>query len=478
MYDFQLYRLPLYLDPLPKTHFGPSTDSFTYCENLNDTDLDTTASLQTPQPNHSSGGDTTDSATNAEGSSLAVPQEEDKFSHGSRSSTAFATPKTGMTPTSSENEADSKDEKRWSGVSTEGSSKNSTLNRTLGGMDGQALDQSPQDQGAVVPTSSEGTRESNSLASISTPSLDRLQLPTVDRPLEKSDDHSCSTLTGSQGSLLLNDSAPKATNLQPSSTNGSLGPIGFNSKTATASPRVTKAVAKPTGVTDQDHSNRAYVSINNPDVMNGDGDHGWPAGDVVSSAAFTNRPSPPVSSSSAEKYPQQSTGGVDRIDSHEVAGAINGVLEEESHSAGSGSFSSTLVDTVNSSNHIHSPPPPYEYHDQHTVFNAHMVPSHDGHFPPYHSTINSAGVSTHGEQPPVYTSTGTSSNRSNGVVPRFEQADQKGKTLMPRQLSLADQERSSPEQYYSPMSRKFKCMHVLLCLHGFYVSLMLPYACG
>ena len=440
-------------------HFGPPTDSFTYSENFDDTDLDTMASLQTPHADHS-GGDTTDSATNAEGSSLTVPQEEDKVSHGSRSSTAFATPKTGMTPTSSENEADSKD------ASTEGS-RNSTLNRALGCVDGQVHEQSPQEHGAMVPSSSEGERESNSLASISTPSLDRLQLPTVDRPLEKSDDHSCSTLTGSQGSLL-NENAPKATNLQQSSTNSSLGPIVFNSKTATASPRITKAVAKPTGVTNQGHSSRAYMSINNPDVKrysNGDGEHGWPADDVISSATFANRPSPPISSSSMstnEKYPQQSTGGVDRIDSHKIAGAINGVLEEESHSAGSGSFSSTLVDTVISSNHIHSPPPPYDYPHQHTVFNAHTVPSHDGRFQPYHSTISSTGDSTHSELPPVYTSTGTSSNRSNGMVSRFEQAEQKGKKIfMPRQLSLADQERSSPEQYYAPMSRKY-CMAVKL----------------
>ena len=406
------------------------------------------------------GGDTTDSATNTEGPSLTVPQEEDKVSHGSRSSTAFATPKTGMTPTSSENEADSKDEKRWSGVSTEGSNRNGTLNHVSVGVDGQVVDQSSQEQGAMVPTSSEGERESNSLASISTPSLDRLQLPTVDRPLEKSDDHSCSTLTGSQGSLLLNDSASKTTNLQQSSTNSSLGPIAFNSKTATASPRVTKAVAKPTGVTTN------HMSINNTDV-NGDGAHAWPADDVISSAAFTNRPSPPVSSSSMsakEKYPQRSTSGADRINSHhEIAGSINGMMEEESHSAGSGSFSSTLVDTVTSTNRIRSPPPPYELHNQHTVFNAHTAPppSHDGQFQPYHSTISSTGVSTSSEQLPGYTSTGTSSNsRSNGIVPRFEQAEQKGKMLMPRQLSLADQERSSPEQYYSPMSRKF-------ILHGY-----------
>ena len=440
-------------------HFGPPTDSFTYSDNFNDTDLDTTASLQTPQADHSS-GDTTDSATNAEGSSLTVPQDEDKVSHGSRSSTAFATPKTGMTPTSSENEADSKD------APTEGSSRNSTLNRASGDVDEQEHEQSPQEHDAVMPMSSEGERESNSLASISTPSLDRLQLPMVDRPLEKSDDHSCSTLTGSQGSLLLNENAPKATNLQQSSTNSSLGPIAFNSKAATASPRVTKAVAKPTGITNQGHSSRVYMSINDPDVerySNGDGEHGWPTGDVISSATFTNRPSPPVSSSSMstnEKYPQQSTSGVDRIDSHEMAGAVNGVLEEESHSAGSGSFSSTLVD---SRNHIHSPPPPYDYH-QHTVFNAHTVPPHDGHFQPYHSTISSTGVSTRNELPPAYTSTGASSNRSNGMVPRFEQAEQKGKKIfMPRQLSLADQERSSPEQYYSPMSRKY-CIDNLILL--------------
>ena len=356
-----------------------------------------------------------------------------------------------MTPTSSENEADSKDEKRWSGLSTEGSSRNGTLNHISVGVDGQVLKQSSQEQGAMIPSSSEGERESNSLASISTPSLDRLQLPIVDRPLEKSDDHSCSTLTGSQGSLLLNDNAPKA-----SSTNSGLGPITFNSKTGAASPRVTKAMAKPTGVTAN------HMSINNTDVMrysNGDGAHAWPADDIISSAAFSNRPSPPVSSSSMsakEKYPQQITSGAGRINSHEIAGAINGVLEEESHSAGSGSFSSTLVDTVTSSNHIRSPPPPYEFHDQHTVFNAHTVPSsHDGQFRPYHSTISSTGVSTSSEQSPVYTSTGASSNRSNGIVPRFEQAEQKGKVFMPRQLSLADQERSSPEQYYSPMSRKF-----------------------
>jgi hypothetical protein len=47
-------------------------------------------------------------------------------------------------------------------------------------------------------------------------------------------------------------------------------------------------------------------------------------------------------------------------------------------------------------------------------------------------------------------------------VPRYEQAEQKGKMFMPRQLSLADQERSSPEQYYSPMSRKYTCI-----LHGY-----------
>lgn len=368
-----------------------------------------------------------------------------------------------MTPTSSENEADSKDEKRWSGVSTEGSSRNSTLNRTSDGTDGQVFEQSPQGQDAMMPTSSEGERESNSLASVSTPSLDRLQLPTVDRPLEKSDDHSCSTLTGSQGSLLLNENAPKTTNMQQSSTNNSLGPIAFNSKTASASPRVTKAMAKPTGVTNQDYSSRA---INNGDLKrypNGGSDHRWPADDVISSAAFTSRPSPPVSSSSLtanERYPPQSTGGEDRTDFHVIAGAINGVLEEESHSAGSGSFSSTLIDNVNSSNHIHSPPPPYEYHNEHIVFSAHTVPSaHDGHFRPYHSTMSSTGVSTHNEQPPTYTSTGTSSNRSNGMVSRFEQAEQKGKMLMPRQLSQAEQERSSPDQYYLPMSRKY-CMAI------------------
>ena len=232
-YDFGFCRLPLYLDPLPKSiHFGPPTDSFIYSENFNnDTDVDTTyISLRTSQADDG-GGDTTDSATNTEGPSLTVPQEEDKVSQGSgRSSTAFATPKTGMTPTSSENEADSKDEKRWSGTSTEGSNRNGTLNHVSVGVDYQVVEQSSQEQGAMVPTSSEGERESNSLASISTPSLDRLQLPTVDRPLEKSDDHSCSTLTGSQGSLLLNDSTSKTTNLQQSSTNSSLGPIAFNSK--------------------------------------------------------------------------------------------------------------------------------------------------------------------------------------------------------------------------------------------------------
>lgn len=419
-------------------HSGPPTDSFTYSENYNDTDFDTTASLQTPQADHSS-GDTTDSAINAEGSSLTVPQEDDKVSHGSRSSTAFATPKTGMTPTSSENEADAKDEKRWSGASTEGSSRNSTLNRPSSGVDGHVHEQSPDEHGAMAPSLSEGERESNSLASISTPSLDRLQLPIVDRPLEKSDEHSCSTLTGSQGSLLLNDNGTKTTNLQQSSTNNSsLGSTTFNSKTATASPRVTKAVAKPSGVTNQDHSSRAYMSINNPDVKrysNGGNEHVWPAVDVISSATFTN------------------TSGIHRTDSHEIASAINGVLEEESHSAGSGSFSSTLVDTVTASDHIHSPPPPYDYH-QHTVFNAHTVPSDDDQFRPHHSTISSTGVSTRNEQPPAYT--GTSTSRSNGMVSRFEQAEQKGKKIfVPRQLSLVDQERSSPEQYNHPMSRKY-----------------------
>lgn len=435
-------------------NFGPPTDSFTYSENYNDTDLDTTASLslQTPLADHS-GGDTTDSATNAEGSSLTVPQEDDKVSHGSRSSTAFATPKTGMTPTSSENEADTKDEKRWSGGSIEGSSRDSTLNHPSSGVDEQVQEQSPEEHVAVAPPSSEGERESNSLASISTPSLDHLQLPTVDRALEKSDDHSCSTLTGSQGSLLLNDSAPK---MQQSSTNSSsLGSIAFNSKTATASPRVTKAVAKPSGIRNQEHSSQAYMSINNPDVKrytNGGDENVWPGVDVISSATFAN------------------TSRVHRIDSHEIASAINGVLEEESHSAGSGSFSSTLVDTVTTSDHIHSPPPPYVYHE-HPVFNAHMVPSDDGQFRPHHSTISSTGVSTRNEQPPAYA--GASTNRSNGMVPRYEQAEQRGKKgFMPRQLSLVDQERSSPEQYYSPMSRKY-CM--VDKIHYYSMYLMLPY---
>ena len=386
-----------------------------------------------------------------------------------------------MTPTSSENEADAKDEKRWSGVSTEGSSRNSTLNRPSNGVDGQMHEQSPDEHGAIAPQSNEGERESNnSLASISTPSLDRLQLPTPDRPLEKSDDHSCSTLTGSQGSLLLNDNASKTTNLQQGSANSSLGPITFNSKTATASPRVTKAVAKASGVANQDQnhlpsSGHAFVSINSTDTerySNG-GQRAWSPDEVINSATFSSRPFPPVSSSVStnERYPQQSTTATDRTDSHEIASvAIDGELEEESHSAGSGSFSSTLVDTITNNNHT-IPPPPYNHH---TVYDAHTLLPDGGNIRPHHSNAISTGISTRDERPPA-TGTTSSSSRSNGMVPRFEQAEQKGKKMfLPRKLSLVDQEWSSPdlEQYYSPMSRKC-CMSTSMVLGAWYMYI--PY---
>ena len=451
-------RLPLYIDPLPRSaHFRRPTDSFTFSENLDDmTEHDSTTALSTPQverslAEHSSSGDITDS-TNVDGSSLTVPHDEDKTSHGSRPSTAFATPKTGMTPTSSEN-----------GDGSEATSRESTLNRSTKSVERRFRDQSPEEHNVMSQQSSEREGESNSPTSISTPSFDRLQLPTLDRPLEKSDNLSCtSTLTGSHGSLFLNDNGSRQANgtqheQQQQTTQDHVNSLGinFNSKTKTASPRITKHEAKFNGNNGQTPTSSvaslSNFSINNADDVKSDRSESWelwPGNHVIDSASLSDKSHPPPFSSSATTngenppcYSRQHTEdktSEDRTNQYVGKANANGEIEEERHSAGSGSFTNSHLDHLPPSDSQDQPPP------YHTIFDAHTLSSDSKDLDsstgtrPHHSSTggyrpNEMTSSTGGRQ--------LQRNLSNGSVPW-------------KKLSLLEQESSSPEQYYSPMSRK------------------------
>ena len=448
-------------------------DSIAFSENYNDADFDLTTSLQTPQAELSLADHSADDANdlaNIDGSSLTVPHEEDKFSHGSRSSTAFATPKTGLTPTSSENDEDMKEGKRWSGVSTEGSegaSGDSTLNPSgLTDKKGRAREQSPEEHNAIVQQSSEAEMESSSPTSVSTPALDRLHLPLPDKHFEKSDDLSCtSTLTGSQGSLLFNDNGPKTNSQQEQQSAMNSISINFLSKTSTASPRMTKAEAKFSGKGDRKQqylarTAHANIAINNADDEGHPHSEGWTVEPVVNSAALSREHSPLAlpSASKNQEHPHQSTSKTDRTEPYMIAGT-NSELEEESHSAGSGSFSKMHLDWL-MTDPTHSP----SYNHKHMVFDAHRIspgylrqpPTGDEmdsslHYRPHHSS--STGATANCEQP--ITATGTLSSRSNGTVPRLVETERKShKSFLPGSLSI-DHEHSSPEQYYSPMGGKY-----------------------
>lgn len=466
-------RLPLYIDPLPPSNdFDRPTDSFALSENYSSTDLEPTSYLTTPQADQSLAsalsGNTKDNpdSTNAdEGcSSLTVPQDEDRTSHGSRSSTAFATPLTGMTPTSSDKEDGS-----------EATSRESTLNRSSKGRYRYSREISPEEHNLIVQGLHEMEKESSSspAAKIRTPSFDRLQLPSgSDHNMEKSDDMSCtSTLTGSQSSLV-NDNGSKTTPQQSLLHPPPLGSvaIGFHSKTSTASPKVTKHEAKFNG---KKHGHVPEMSLSNVSI-NGDGKRFskseswelWPGVGVVDSASISGGdPSGPVlsSASTPTAVPHQDGGRTDVY----LKGIYHGDVEEEKHSAGSGS----LPDYYSSSpsSHPADPPPPYD--SSHTVFDARVLPSWQattsgatrrdvGGSRPYHSSDRNGTSDAPPERrqlpvglPTTSTSTGI---RSNGAVPGMEgdSAQLKPKSSLPKRLSLIDRQCSSPEQYYSPMNRK------------------------
>ena len=342
-------------------------------------------------------------------SSLTVPHDDDKVSHGSRPSTAFATPKTGMTPTSSDHDEGS-----------EATSRDSTLNRHVKSSDLHSHELSPEQVfseaegkfSEVERESSEPDRESSSPTSVSTPSFDRLQLPVLDKPLEKSDDFSCtSTLTGSQGSLLLNDNGSRTNShnhhhhqQQPALPNpeNRLG-ISFYSKTKTASPRMTKheatfnSVNGAVGMAKGQRASTGLTSLANISINNGDGDRDeratrdakseslevWTGNQVIDSAAISSRSTSCAVSSSVStsaEYPPHlrqvpSMMNENRTDRYTNAASANGEVEdeeEEKHSAGSGSFSNTHLENSNSSN-VCTDPPPYSI-SNHTIFDAHRLP--------------------------------------------------------------------------------------------------------
>ena len=474
----------MYIDPQPRSsHFGIHCDSFACSETFDETDPDPTASVPTPLAERSlaldqSGGEITDT-TNADGSSLTVPQDDDKVSHGSRPSTAFATPKTGMTPTSSENEG------------SDTTSRDSTLNRSTKCVEGHSRElTSIEDNAISVQQSSEAERHSNSSTSISTPSFDHLQLPALDRPLEKSDNLSCSsTLTGSQGSLLQSENGPKANSQLHQQQQWIQNPVNgvgidFLSKTSTALPR-TKAQfsegVSTAGMVTHDPASQSpgYASTSNISINNAD-DMGCTAswGDViVNSAAISCKSSRPVSTSTptnSELSSQQET--VDKTAAIGNATSTcrtypprytqvdtNSELDEESHSAGSGSFTKAHFDNFVPSTNCHVHPPPYHHHT-HTVFDAHTLPSlPDGTCRPPHSSTNSTSSSN------VLTGEMTADGRqlpgslpsslSNGMVPGFEKRGRK-------KLFLPDRDGGSPEQYYSPMNGKYIYIHNYGCFES------------
>lgn len=450
-------------------------DSFACSEAFDDTDTDPTASVPTPLADQN-GGEIRD-ITNADGSSLTVPQDDDKVSHGSRPSTAFATPKTGMTPTSSENEG------------SDSTSRDSTLNRSTKHVDRHSHELTPEESKAMsVRQSNEIERDSNSPTSISTPSFDHLQLPALDRPLEKSDNLSCSTLTGSQGSLLLSENVPKLNlQLHQQQQQRTQNPVNgldvdFLPKTSTAMPRTTKLGEKFDGSASTAgkimfglSQSSGYASISNVSINNAD-DVGRTRNEscgniIVDPAAILSRPSQPVSTSTptnSELSPQQ-----DKVDKMLDFGIgrtypplytqvdTNGEFDEESHSAGSGSFTNAHLDNLPSTNpsHIHSSP--YNSYHTHTVFDTHTLPSllQDGTCRPYHSSTSSSSnnpteeLTMDGWQLPV----SMPSSLSNGMVPRFEKMGHKSRDRQSqlKKLSLLDREGSSPEQYYSPMNSKY-----------------------